>query len=104
MRRAGGGGHLPSTGSLRRRSCRYLTYSRAAAVGAVVAVLTVIALSRHRWLAALHTLVAAAGSAVVIATIRANPQIAEAFAATGGRDRLRSPPPSRSPVARSRPI
>ena len=56
----------------------YLTYSRSSAIGVVVAAVTVIALSRHRWLAALNTLVAAAGSALVIATIRANPQIAEA--------------------------
>lgn len=56
----------------------YLTYSRSGAVGAVVAVLTVIALSRHRWLAALHACAAAAGSAVVIITIRAQPPIAEA--------------------------
>jgi tetratricopeptide (TPR) repeat protein len=56
----------------------YLTYSRSGAVGAVVAAVTVVALSRHRWLAAVHTLVAVAGSAVVIVTIRANPEIAEA--------------------------
>jgi hypothetical protein len=56
----------------------YLTYSRSGAVGTVVAALTVIALSRYRWLAALHTLVAGAGSAAIIVTIRANPQIAEA--------------------------
>ena len=56
----------------------YLTYSRSAAVGVIVAAVAVIALSRHRWLALVHALVAVAGSAVVIATIRANPQIAEA--------------------------
>jgi hypothetical protein len=56
----------------------YLTYSRSGSIGAVLAALTVIALSRHRWLAALHTVVAGAGSAAIIATIRAHPQIAEA--------------------------
>jgi hypothetical protein len=61
----------------------YLTYSRSGAIGTVVAALTVVALSRHRWLAALHVLVAIAGSAVVIVTIRANPQIAEAMGYKG---------------------
>jgi hypothetical protein len=64
----------------------YLTYSRSGAVGAVVAVLTVVALSRHRWLAATHTLVALAGSAAVIVTVRANPEIAEATGYEGAAE------------------
>ena len=49
----------------------------------IVAAVAVVALSRHRWLALVHALVAVAGSAVVIATIRAHPQIAEASGYSG---------------------
>jgi hypothetical protein len=54
----------------------YLTYSRSAAAGVVIATVAVIALSRHRWLAALHTVLAAGGSTAVILAIRSQPEIA----------------------------
>jgi hypothetical protein len=55
----------------------YLTYSRAGLAGVVIAILAVIALSRHRWLAALHAVLAIAGSAAVILTIRSQPEIVD---------------------------
>ncbi len=60
----------------------YLTYSRSAAVGVVIAVVAVVVLSRHRWLALLHAVLASAGSAAVILAIRSRPEIAEG----SGRD------------------
>ena len=54
MRRAGGGGRSLWMECASRSLSRYLTYSRSGAIGTVVAALTVVALSRHRWLAALH--------------------------------------------------
>lgn len=59
----------------------YLSYSRAGVAGVVLAVLVVILLSRNRWTAVLHTLVAAFGTAIVITVIRAHAPIAHA---TGG--------------------
>jgi hypothetical protein len=53
----------------------YLTYSRTAAVGVVIAAATVVALSRHRWLAALNVALAGASSGAVILAIRAHPAI-----------------------------
>lgn len=55
----------------------YLTYSRSAAIGVAIAVVAVVALSRHRWLAALHAVLAAAGSAALILTVRSQPEIAQ---------------------------
>jgi O-antigen ligase len=64
----------------------YLAYSRTAAVTVVLAVLAVVMLSRHRWLAAFNAIVAGAGSALVIAVIRANPEIAQNTGTAGARD------------------
>ena len=58
-------------------SVAYLTYSRSAAIGVAIAVVAVIAMSRYRWLAALHAALAAAGAAVLILTIRSQPEIAQ---------------------------
>ena len=60
-RRAGGCAPPRSRASRVAVSVAYLTYSRSAAVGVAVAAVAVIVLSRHRWLAALHALLAAAG-------------------------------------------
>jgi tetratricopeptide (TPR) repeat protein len=57
-------------------SVDYLTYSRSAALGVVVAVAAVVALSPRRWLALTHTLVAALGTAAVVVAIRSRPQLA----------------------------
>jgi hypothetical protein len=65
-------------------SVAYLTYSRSATAGVVIAAATVIAVSRHRWLAAAHTLVAAAGTAVIVVVIRAEPAIARGSGGEGG--------------------
>jgi hypothetical protein len=59
----------------------YLTYSRASVAAVLIAAVAVIGLSRHRWLAALHAVLAASCSAVVIVVIRADPAIAQG---TGG--------------------
>jgi hypothetical protein len=61
----------------------YLSYSRAGVAGAALAVAAVIALSRHRWTALAHALVASFGTAVVIAAIRAHSQIAHASGTSG---------------------
>ncbi len=61
----------------------YLTYSRTAAGGAAVALVVVIAASRNRVTALLHTLLALGTSAAVIAAIRNAPQIATASGARG---------------------
>jgi hypothetical protein len=61
----------------------YMTYSRAAAIATLLAALCVVALSRHRWQAAVNALLAAAGSAGVILAIRAQPDVAEGVG-TGG--------------------
>jgi hypothetical protein len=55
----------------------YLTYSRSAAIAVALAVLGVVAVSRHRWQALLNALVAGLGSLVIIAVIRAHPDIAD---------------------------
>lgn len=62
----------------------YLTYSRAGVLGAVLAVVLVVALSRARFTALLHVGLAAAASAVVILVIRNTPQIARATGTRGG--------------------
>lgn len=61
----------------------YMTYSRTAAVVTLLGVGVVVALSAHRWLAVVHALAAAAGSAVAILVIRANPEIAD-YTGTAG--------------------
>ena len=61
----------------------YLTYSRAGVIAVVVAVLTALALSANRWVLAAHAAVAAAGTAVTILVVRAQPQIADATGTAG---------------------
>ncbi len=63
-------------------ACVYLTYSRAGAIGIAVGAVAVLALSRNRWTAAVHALVAGVGAVVVILVIRGEPAIA---AGTGGQ-------------------
>jgi hypothetical protein len=65
-------------------SVAYLTYSRSAAANVGVAVVLVIVLSRHRWLAAGHALLAAGGTATIIVAIRAHPEIARGTGGLGG--------------------
>jgi hypothetical protein len=59
----------------------YLTYSRTAVACVVLAAVAVVTLSRHRWLALTNAVVAGAGGAAVILTIRGQPEIAQG---TGG--------------------
>jgi O-antigen ligase len=61
----------------------YLTYSRAGVAGAGIAVIAVLALSRNRLTAALHALVAGAGTAAAILAVRGAPQIAHATGTAG---------------------
>jgi hypothetical protein len=56
----------------------YLTYSRAAVIDAVIALVLVVALSRNRWVAFVHAVGAAAGSAIAISVVRSHHQIVEA--------------------------
>jgi hypothetical protein len=65
-------------------SVAYLTYSRSAAAGVVIAAAAVLALSRHRWLVAVHVAAAAAGTAAVILAIRSEPAIARGTGGAGG--------------------
>ena len=65
-------------------SVLYLTYSRSAAAGVLIGVVVVVALSRHRWLAAVHALVALAGTGVIILAIRSAPAIAQGTGGEGG--------------------
>jgi hypothetical protein len=79
----------PARGAALAGSCvaatvAYLTYSRSATGGVLLAVAIVIGLSRHRWLAAAHGLVAAAGTGAVVLAIRAEPAIARGTGGEGG--------------------
>jgi O-antigen ligase len=65
-------------------ACVYLTYSRGGVLGSGVAVLAVIALSRNRWTAFAHALVAGGGAAVAILSIHDHEQIADATGGSGG--------------------
>ena len=65
----------------------YLTYSRAGVVGAALGALVVLALSRNRWVLAVHAVAAAAGAAVAILTVRDVPDIAHATG-SGGAGRV----------------
>jgi hypothetical protein len=65
-------------------SVAYLTYSRSAATGVVIAAAAVLALFRHRWLVAVHVAAAAAGTAAVILAIRSEPAIARGTGGAGG--------------------
>jgi O-Antigen ligase len=60
-----------------------LTYSRAGVAGAGLAVVAVLALSRHRLTAALHALIAGAGTAAAILAVRGAPQVAHATGTSG---------------------
>jgi tetratricopeptide (TPR) repeat protein len=55
----------------------YLSYSRAGVGGTAVAALLVLTLSRNRWTALAHIVVAAGATALVILVARAHPEIAE---------------------------
>jgi hypothetical protein len=61
----------------------YLTYSRAGVIGAAIAFVLAVALSRHRWAVLAHALVAAAAAGFVILEIRAHEPIAEATGTEG---------------------
>ncbi len=65
-------------------ACAYLTYSRGAVVGTAIAVIAVIALSRNRWTALVHSLVAAGGVGLAVLVIRSHEQIADATGGAGG--------------------
>jgi hypothetical protein len=65
-------------------SVTYLTYSRSAAAGVVIGVVVVVALSRHRWLAAGHTLLAGSGTAMIVIAVRGEPAIARGTGSAGG--------------------
>jgi O-Antigen ligase len=56
----------------------YVTYSRAAVIDALIALVLVIVLSRNRWVAFVHALGAAAGAALSISAVRSHHQIVEA--------------------------
>jgi O-antigen ligase/polysaccharide polymerase Wzy-like membrane protein len=62
----------------------YLTYSRFGVAATAVAVIAAVAVSRHRWTAGAHALVAGAASAVVILVARGQPEIADATGGAGG--------------------
>jgi hypothetical protein len=61
----------------------YLSYSRAGAFGAALAVIIVLAVSRNRFTALVHMAVAAAGTGVVILAIRSHGQIAHGTGTRG---------------------
>ena len=61
----------------------FLTYSRAGIAGATLGLLIGIALARHRWTAAAHTLVAAASSVVAISVTRHYREIADGAGTRG---------------------
>ncbi len=61
----------------------YLTYSRAGVGGIALGLLAVLALSRNRITVAIHAVVAAAGTGLVIAAIRSAPQIAYGHGTAG---------------------
>ena len=56
----------------------YVTYSRAAVIDAVIALILVVVFSRNRWVAFIHSLGGAAGAALAISTVRSHHQIVEA--------------------------
>jgi hypothetical protein len=61
----------------------YLTYSRAGILGIAVGLIAVIAVSRNRFTAAAHALVAGAGTGIAILAVRGEPQIAHATGTAG---------------------
>ena len=62
----------------------YLTYARSATAGVLIGVLAVVGLSRHRWLAAAHALVALAGTGIIVLAVRAAPEISRGTGGEGG--------------------
>ena len=71
-------------GTCMATSVAYLTYSRSAVAGVVIAAVAVLALSPHRWLLAAHVAAAGAGTAAVIVAIRSEPAIAHGSSGAGG--------------------
>ncbi|MEA2134465.1 MAG: hypothetical protein QOC68_2374 [Solirubrobacteraceae bacterium] len=63
----------------------YLTYSRSATAGVLIGALAVVGLSRHRWLAGAHALVALAGTGIIVLAVRAAPEISRGTGGEGGR-------------------
>jgi O-Antigen ligase len=61
----------------------YLTYSRAALIALGVGAAAVLALSRNRWTALIHLLIAGAGSAAVVEMIRGHTDIARGTGTAG---------------------
>lgn len=61
----------------------YLTYSRSSIGAALVGLVVMVALSRHRWTLALHALAAGVAGLVVVGAIRSAPEIAEATGSDG---------------------
>jgi hypothetical protein len=61
----------------------YLTYSRAGAAGAALALIATLLCSRNRLTALLHALAAAAGTGAVILVVRGNSEIARATGTRG---------------------
>ena len=61
----------------------YLSYSRAAFIGAALAFLLVLVFSHNRWVALAHEAAAAAGSVLVVLVIHNKPQIANATGNAG---------------------
>ena len=64
----------------------YLSYSRGGVLGAAVATVAVIALSRNRWTAFVHTLAVGAGTGAAILVVRSHDQIANATGGEGGME------------------
>jgi O-Antigen ligase len=62
----------------------YLTYSRSATAAVLIGTLAVVGLSRHRWLAAAHALVALAGTGIIVLAVRAAPEISRGAGGEGG--------------------
>jgi tetratricopeptide (TPR) repeat protein len=61
----------------------YLTYSRTTAAAVALAAVAAVACSRHRWRAALHAVVAGAGSLAVILAVRGAPAVADGTGTAG---------------------
>jgi O-antigen ligase len=66
----------------------YLSYSRGGVIGACVAVIAAIALSRNRWTCFAHAVAAGGATAMAILVARGHPQIAHATGGSGGRSVL----------------
>jgi len=61
----------------------YLTYSRAAVIGAALSIVLILLFSRNRWVAAVHVLGGAAGATLPILAIRSHKEIADATGNAG---------------------